>query len=703
MISEIYNKLNYRKQLINKTRRYFNFDILEEEYKKYDTLFTSKEMEQKDKDTILFNTNQAYSELNRLLHTYDGEIVVEKALNIRTDIDEMYLKMDPDQNKYLTYFSTLITMGKGPITMQELESRYNRMCQLPEFSSYTTIEEKNLKERELRAATYVIAELIKENGGSYRHPEELRDIELKTYYAKRASIDELSDEDVKILKKINQAKVMALKRFIPDILLKPDKGVITTDTVNKQYNEILSSDLFGPNTEIEVKMELEKIYQAIQLTLSENEGVIAYDDINKILRTYENNIPKVEHQAKIKTILSTKERITEESLAEMFEIALDENEDDEIRKLENVIDFEIAYCAIVKEIKRRNGSCTSQEATEAYNRALENVEKYRSIYRKKTKSPFLVFPKKEKGKEDEIYTDLLRTTKQKIEEISSVTRMEEIAELVGRVKAYGELYDIVKDPTKRRELEEVKFDVDASMYADGYGVCDLQYIRSTNPTDIATLENSVGDEIRIVETGRLGFSAMRQPNGQPNYTDSITTKEYEVVKVYHSTCEKDEKPQVRRFRVFSTYIDKNVLEKDPVIAGVYANQIFSDMSLEAAEEKNGGAIATAQYENSSVGKKPKIYFDSEMVSACIKMKSVLKEYSDYEEKIGMRRVPAKRMKNGALVGNSSVKLSNGYATMIMSHINADNPKNDELFAFEWSDIQKKRTIFDTITRSRLEK
>lgn len=697
----LYDRVNYKKQLVNKLRKYFDFDTLEEQFKKFINGFIVKGAQEGKSDGIVLDLNKAYSELNRLLHKHDGKIFIPKNITIAEDISNMADEMPEDSNMYLTYLNTLITMEDGPITIDKLRDRCARLCSLPEFADEQDPNKKKIKFYALYAASATLTEIVYEHNGIYRNPNNLRNIMNKTFYAKETTLGELADEDKVLYEEFNNAKQKSIKTFLPFLLLKSRNGLISIETVQDEYNRILDTNLFGPNTEVRSKIEFEKIYQALQLTLAENGDIVTYDDKDRILKKYSKNIPRVETQAKINAILSSKETYTEESLADLFEESLKEEEKDksEIEKLEQLIDFEIAYCSIVKEIKQRNGNCNSQEAVDAYNRALGNIEKYREMCRKQIKSPFLIFPKKEKGKEDEIYADFLNSTKSEIENISSTLTIEKICELVGKVKAYRELYDIVKDPTKRRELEDVKFDVIANKIT-GLDPCELLYLRNITPVEIMKIENKVGDEISVREVGSLKIYALRQPGGKPTRTDTVSTKEYEVTKIYHSTREKDEEPKVRKFRVFSQNINGEEIMEDSVLRNIFANEIFSDVSLEAAQTENGGAIATAQYVKTNKGERAKIFFDDDMVAACMRMNDSMNEYDDLVGNKSENRYVAKRIKNGALVGNSNVRLSKGYASKIMEHVSGDNPERDVLFAFEWSDIEKKRTIFDTIARSR---
>ena len=695
----LYDRVNYKKQLVDKSKNYFDFDILDEQYRKFIDGFFRGTISEKDK--VILYASKAYSDLNRLLHLNDGKITMPRNIVLGESVSNMADEMEKDPNLYLAYFNSLLSMGNGVLTVSELKERVARFFTLPEFSEEQSPEIKRQKVCALYAASGTLTEIIEENNGVLKNTDRLRDIESKTFYAKKASLEELSDEDRNLYERLNQAKINGIKNFLPVILLKPQNGVISIDSVQEEYNRLLGLEVFGPNMDFKTKVEFEKIYAAIQYTLLERDGAIDYNSRDLIFRDYFKNISKVEGEATISAILSSRDSFSEESLAELFGESMKKDETDEIKAKETSVDFEIAYCAIVNEIKRRGGSCSSKEAKEAYKRALDTIERYRVDYRKRTRSPFLVFPKHEPGKEDEIYLSLLNETTTNMEENASTNNIEWLCESVGRIKAIRELYDIIKNPIKRRELDDVKYEVNARESITGAEVCELQYLKNAENSSIVTIENSAGDEIEVIELGKLGYATLRQPNGKPTFTDSMTIKEYEIKKTYLSEQEKDAAPLARTFRVFSPRIDGSLILKDKTIQKIYADQIFSDMSLEAALEFNGGAIATVEYSRTDKGLVPQISFDENMVGACRKMNRMLDEYAEAEDKKGVKRFFAKKIQNGSLVGNSNIPLSNGYASKIMGHTNGSISENDVLFAFEWSDIEKKRTIFDLIARSRV--
>lgn len=699
-MNSLYDRLNYKKQLVDKSKNYFDFNVLEEQFKKFVKGFFWGSAPEKDK--IILYSSKAYSELNRLLHEHDGKIVMPRNIVLGETISKLADEMEKDSNNYFAYFNALLSMGNGSLTIAELRDRFARFISLPEFSEEQSPEIKREKICALYAASGTLTEIIEENNGVVKNVDKLRDIEAKTYYAKKGTLENLSDEEKDLYERLNNAKTRGIKNFLPAFLLKPQNGVISVKTVQEEYNRVLRLGIFGPNMDFKSKIELEKIYTAIQYTLLEKEGAINYKSRDVFLKEYLNNIPKVEDQAKISAILSSADSFSEESLKELFGESIEYDESDKIRAKETSVDFEIAYCAIINEIKRRGGNCSSKEAKAAYKRALNTIEKYRVEYSKRTKSPFLVFPKHEPGKEDEIYLSLLSEVTRNMEENATTDNIEWLCESVGRVKAIRELYDIIKNPTKRRELDEVKFDVNVSEAVTGAEVCELQYIKNAEPRFIMTIENSVGDEIEVTELGKLGYATLRQPNGKPTYADNMTTKEYEIKKTYFSEQEKDTDPIVRKFRVFSTTIDSDSISSDKALRDIYANQIFSDLSLESAISNNGRAIAVADYTNTSKGKVLQVSFDENMVGACRSMERMFDEYSEAENKRGVKRHLVKRIQNGSLVGNSSIPLSKGYASKIMGHVNGERPEKDVLFAFEWSDIEKKRTIFDLLARSRIE-
>ena len=58
------------------------------------------------------------------------------------------------------------------------------------------------------------------------------------------------------------------------------------------------------------------------------------------------------------------------------------------------------------------------------------------------------------------------------------------------------------------------------------------YLKNAENSSIVTIENSAGDEIEVIELGKLGYATLRQNNGQPTFSDSMTVKEYEIKKTY---------------------------------------------------------------------------------------------------------------------------------------------------------------------------
>ena len=699
MIS-LYDRVNYKKQLVDKSKNYLDFDVLEDQYKRFSKGFFKGSIA--DNDKIILYVSKAYSDLTRLLQEHSGRIEMPRNIVLGETVSNMADEMEKDPNNYLVYISTLLSMGDGVLTINELKERVARLYALSEFSEEPSSEVRKDKISALYAASGVLTELIEENNGVIKNPDEIRKVESKTFYAKSDSLDELTSEDRELYDKINKAKIRAISNFLPLILIRPEKGIITADSIQNEYNRIMKLGIFGPNMDFESKIEFEKIYAATQYTLLEKGGAIEYNNRGSILMNFSKNISKVEDQAKISAILSSRDSFSEDSLAEAFEKVLDIDESDKIKAVETTIDFQIAYCAVINEIKSRGGDCSSREAKAAYKRALDSIEKYRLEYRKQTRSPFLIFPKDEKGKEDNIYLNLLLDTATNIEENATTNNLDWLCELVGRQKAIKELYDVVKNPIKRRELDDVKYDVNVSEAINGLEVCDIQYIRNASPEAMITLSNSAGDEIEVSETGKLGYATLRQNTGQPTFSDSMTVKEYEIKKTYLSEQEKGHDPVVKKFKVFSPMIDVDAISSDDRLKTIFADQIFSDMSLEAALETNGGAIASAEYTKNGQKTKPQIYFDENMVGACRMMTQMLEEYSEAEEKKGVKRYLAKKLRNGALVGNSNIQLSRGFASKIMGHVNGDTSDKDTLVAFEWSDIEKKRTIFDLIARSRMQ-
>lgn len=217
------------------------------------------------------------------------------------------------------------------------------------------------------------------------------------------------------------------------------------------------------------------------------------------------------------------------------------------------------------------------------------------------------------------------------------------------------------------------------------------------------LKNSMGDKINVTEVGKLGYSAVEKYNGKdPIFSDTLTNLLYLITKTYHSTENQNEPQKEKQFLVFSKYLIPIDIEEDPVLYSLYADQIFSDISLETAIEKNGRLIGTPIiYKNKETGDSEyNIVFDRNALAACIELDSAIKEFkdiskSDNNEKTSEPKV-VKRIKGRTLIGNSNVPLSKGYATAVIVHANGRPHEEDVMIAFEWSNKERTKTIFNLI-------
>ena len=73
----LYDRVNYKKQLVDKSKNYFDFDILDEQYRKFIDGFFRGTISEKDK--VILYASKAYSDLNRLLHLNDGKITMPRS------------------------------------------------------------------------------------------------------------------------------------------------------------------------------------------------------------------------------------------------------------------------------------------------------------------------------------------------------------------------------------------------------------------------------------------------------------------------------------------------------------------------------------------------------------------------------------------------------------------------------------------------
>lgn len=715
MARTLFGKTDYVKQLVLKNHSVFNFDIAKSRLDE----FLGQIIKRDGTAEIVFYTCQAYAKLSKLLHTTEeGLIKAEdgREIYLGEKVRSLANQIEDDENRYLAYFAALIKMGEGPITEDVLSDRYAKLKKLPDLKPDEKEEALNPEERAkrederikkrkaLKAAYSVLSVLVERNDGILENPGVWLDVEAKAYYDRGGQLRFLSDTDMQMFSQLNDAKKEAVKKFVPSILLR-SKNDITAETIRDNYEELLAMLPYGDNTDFMSLAEIEKLYYAIHYAVAENGGKIPKSQKESILNSYEKHMPKANIQAAVAMLFHQTTMLTQESLNEKMKmLARKEDGVSEIEDKEMLVALEVAYCIILKAINDCGGMCEPDVARAKYMKTLSDIENKKAYHRKETKSPFKMYPISQEDKFDDLYLNYLQQALDTIAKAAKDGNIDDVLSQAALVQVQREMYDIVNDPTKRRELLEVNFDVVAPNQEEIFPICELHHIRESNPKEILNIENSVGDEIIVTRIGKLGFGAMRKADGTPMYGEPFSTFEYEVRKIYHSTAVAGKEPEQRTFRVFSGTIFPEDIMNDPRLYAVYANQIFSDLSLDTAIEKNSRVIASAHMEEHGNQKVPSIGFSNYGLNACRKLESV---YADYERATRDRCIQprlAKRMKdNNALIGNSSVKLRDGYGTRIMIHKNGEREGTDRLCAFEWSDILKTNTILDTITGSLIER
>ncbi len=692
-MNSIFSKVNYNRQLAeipNATE--LTVDMLN---MRFDNL---RKFAKDDDPVAIMNLYLAYDRILRAIYENGGAIQEVNRKNLSREVAALSHEFD-NNNRYLTYFNLLLCEIGKPLTSENLKKLYSKVENMPEFTNeFLSEDERNERKRTLLAVYSVLMQVIEQNGGVYENTNDLREVELQTIYASKDDIGALSEEKLEVLDTLNKAKLESVKRFLPTILLNPENGLITSETVENRYNEFKQLELFGPNVTFEILQEMEKVYQAIRYSVVNRRDDITIEDRKDIIDNYYGNIPKVDTTSQIILMLSKNQvisqKILEDELSKLLENA--NKTKNSLARYDAMIDIQVAYASIIAAIQNENGKCSKEDAIDAYNTALKRIEENRRMYLKSYSNPFQIFDRDSDSSEDEQYIEMSKKTEEKIEASGNMGNLEDIYRAAAMQKIYRELYDIIKDPIKRKEMEAVDFEVDQSSKYTDLGICDLSYLRTTSAETPIIFNNAMGDRIEVVHTGKLGFGMLRNNSGRATYSDSSTIEEYEITKTYFSRQGIDKKPKVKKFKVFSPYIQVARI-RDPEFYSAYADKIFSDISLNSAIENNGGLIAGLNYVIDKTGREvPQIYFDQNALCACIDLKDGIDEYERKAEKEFYPRLVAKRLRDGALVGQSSIRVKNGYASKIMYHRNGDRPENDVIMAYEWSDVEKENDLFTRI-------
>ncbi len=694
----IFKKINYVKVLVPKSLTFYNFETLYEEFNKFRNSINKKD---KNRDDVMIEVYKTYSALNKLLHDRNGEIKQKKKLMLGEEITNMIKSSKDLSNSYLPYFSMLSTIDDEPITLEILQKRYERIKKTHEFSEDINDEEALKREQCLLVAYFILSKILEENDGEYTEPDRLMEMQATILHSHDKNIIWESKEDSSTYKEINDAKIESVKKFLPAILLKSIDGKTSKETIEKNYKTFLSLNIFGKNIEHNTKIEFETIYQSIKNKISEYITPISDDDKKNIINSYEKNIPNVDLEVAISMMLKDNSILSSNIVLITLKDFINQKNDEDISSIEKLLNAEFNFIVLDKLIKENGGKCTSKEANDMLEKSIKKIEEYKQIHRKENKNPIDMFPKDFEQTLDERYYSLLYDIRNNMK--TKPKTIEDVYSQMGLAELCKEYYNVVNKPEKRKELENIKFDVDQSDNYCDIGICNIQCIRNSEKKDVLMLENSIGDKINVTEVGKLGYSAVEKYNGKdPIFSDTLTNLLYLVTKTYHSTENQNEIQKEKQFLVFSKYLIPMDIEEDSVLYSLYADQIFSDISLETAVEKNGRLIGTPIiYKNKETGDNEyNIVFDRNALAACIELDKAIKEFKDISksDNNGNTSEPkvVKRIKGRTLIGDSNVPLSKGYATAVMVHENARPHEEDVMIAFEWSNKERTKTIFNLI-------
>ena len=696
----IFKRMNLVKSLVPKLSTSFDFESLNAGFDKFRS---SVCLTDKFKDDIIMEVYKVYASLSKLLHENNGEIQQKESLMIGEEISNMVKCMEEDNNKYLPYFYMLSTFDEEPLTIEKLKDRYNRIKNTDEYANNANSKQSIEKEQSLLVAYFVLTNIVNENGGDYKNPDRLMQMETATFYCPDKHITWELEEDAKTYKEINEAKLKSARNYLPVILLREIDGKISKETVEENYNIFLKLNPLGKNMDHNLKVEFETIYQAIRDTVSEYDRDINGDDKKEIIQNYVNNIPNVDLKVAISMMLKDNKTLSSSMvLITLNDLINDKkkngNEKDSIKDIIMSLDVQFIYIVLDDFIKKNGGKCTSEQAKHVLEEAKRKVEEYKEFHKRENITPLEVFPITSEEDIEERYYDLLYNFRDSMK--TNVKTIDDVYSQRGLIEACREYYNIVKNPEKRRELETVKFKVDQSDSYSDIGVSDIKCIRNRERKDITEFQNTMGDKIKVTEIGKLSYSAFEN-----TINDSQTNLLYLITKIYNNTGDRSDLEKEKKFLIFSKYLNVNEIKNNPTLYSLYADQIFSDISLETAIEKNGKLIGYPIKCKDEITQREfyQIVFDINALAACIDLDKVSKEFDDILEETSEDKKwnpkLARRIKGGALIGASNIPLSKGYATVVMLHGNGTDSKDDALFGIEWSEDAKNNTIFNRIKNS----
>ena len=714
IIDRIYGRFNIEKSLVN-VHRVTNIEILgqvldEQIRGKVEMIKNAKKGNKALTDYLYTGYYVGHARIAKLLYdTPNREIQADTGSDLgRLVISMLEEQEDVPSTRFVGYFNALATKTNDTLTQEILDKRAIDMIETSDFSSSTEFE----KRREILQVAYsVLSNIIEKNNGQVENPQELMNVMVKTFFVQDPEA-ELTDREKEVFSQIRDSKNEATYDFLPKILLAPDDGKINRDTLESRYRNFLELDFMNNNGDTRYRRDVETIYQSLLMSLLERGGEISRAEADTLMNIDKEMTAKVRNQVVVSMLLDEDRTFTAQELEEKFATILGDDTEENKDNIEDTMELKLIYGVLLDSIRRNGGTATTGTLKYAMATSQADLEAFKEYARKENRSPFKVYPIRSEKTPEEMYEEKLSELEKKLNEAIAVGDIQEAHVILATANVYKELIEAANNVDRRREEELVTYEVDATRgKSDGafeIGLCDVELLRLGVPEEVITMENNVGDTINVTRVGRFGFAAMRKEDGSPLYTDNMSTQEYLITKTYNSRTKEGEKPESKTFRVFSrTLIPADIKQSDEIYS-IYANQIFSDLSLEAAEKYNGGLIAAVfpdiiKPDGTNV---TEIAFDSNTLSACLELEKRIKEYDRAEAttNIGRRRV--KGINNRlVLVGNSNIGLSKGYATRIFLHEAApeegEEKKEDVLFAFEWSDEPKKKTLLDIVRNADL--
>jgi len=707
---KIYKRYNIEKSLVN-LHSAINLDILQENLNRQ--IISKLELVRSSKDNIalmdyLYTSYYvAHARIAKLLNSIpEKEITCDSASELGKRVVGMLEEQeDMPSDRFFAYFNALATKKNEPLTASKLDKRVIEMIETSEFADEDSFEDRKVI---LQVAYSVLDKLIAHSGDSIENPQKYMSVLSKTFYS-NGEVEGLSDEEKEIFEQINSAKKEAVEGFLLNILLSPEDGEISRETVEKRYKRFIDLDILNSNSDIEYRRNVETIYQAVQASIVERDGKISRLRCDEIRSSYKEKIPSIRNQVIVSLLLGENRTFSVEELDERLKSVLDNMGES---STEDRMDLKNIYGLLVSTIQSKEGIATTEDLKNAMSKSVSSMEIHREGIRKMHRSPFKIYPMNSTKTPEEIYEEKLIELENDLDDAISEGNIQKAQMIMATAQVFKELIEPAKNLDRIREEELVSYEVDATRGHERdslrIGVCDVELIRLGEPENVITMENSVGDTISVVRVGRFGYAAMRKPDGTPLFNDNMSTQEYLVTKKYNSRARDGKEPETRTFRVFSKTLIPEEMVKSEEIYSIYANQIFSDLSLEAAAENNGGLIASVSprvmRKDGTIG--PEIAFDINTLDACLTLEEKVREYEDAEKENASGRKKIKSIGHLALVGNSNLEVSDGFATRILLHDTvapqeSEEDKRDVIFAFEWSDVQKKKTIFDIVRDSEL--